>query len=396
MGHNLASLEGRAEALKVASQQKDHPSQKRLSRLLQACREQSKFLKKILAPFDVDHHHALVNHVAMRSRLPKSQGLMSYYDNVFRDWVWGDQENQTAFEIVSSLMGDSRGGDMLVLGAGACRLPIDLHQAGLGQTTIAADINPLLFLICQKLIAGRKVDLYEFPLAPKSSNDAAVHHKISWSGDLKPGFHQVLTDAFHPGLKTGVFDVVVTPWFVDIVHQDLKVTANHINQLLKPGGLWINYGSLAFFHADETKCYAREEVPEVIKLEGFGDVTTRADQHSYLDSPHSCQTRIEEVFSFRAVKTGVAARATHREYLPPWLINLRQPVPKIPEFQQILASNHLLIQVISMIDGQRNLADLGKLTAPIFNLQEAAASELVRQLLKDLYENQLKNASWRA
>ena len=81
-----------------------------------------------------------------------------------------------------------------------------------------------------------------------------------------------------------LLDVVVTPWFVDIVHQDLKVTANHINQLLKPGGLWINYGSLAFFHADETKCYAREEVPEVIKLEGFGDVTTRADQHSYLDS----------------------------------------------------------------------------------------------------------------
>ena len=64
----------------------------------------------------------------------------------------------------------------------------------------------------------------------------------------------MLADALRPPFAEGAFDTVVTPWLIDIVSENLTVFAARINRLLKEGGRWVNFGSLAFA---EPACRAR-------------------------------------------------------------------------------------------------------------------------------------------
>ncbi len=64
-----------------------------------------------------------------------------------------------------------------------------------------------------------------------------------------PGLELVAADALQPPFADGAFDTVVTPWFVDIIGEPFARVAARVNLLLKPGGRWINCGSLAFSRA---------------------------------------------------------------------------------------------------------------------------------------------------
>jgi len=67
---------------------------------------------------------------------------------------------------------------------------------------------------------------------------------------VREEFHFVLADVLRAPFADHAFDTVVTPWLIDIVSDDLPVFAARINRLLKPGGRWLNFGSLAFDHPD--------------------------------------------------------------------------------------------------------------------------------------------------
>jgi uncharacterized protein YbaR (Trm112 family) len=51
-------------------------------------------LRSLLAPLELQAPGAsLASYLALRTRLPPDQGLMTYYANVHRDWNWGETEN---------------------------------------------------------------------------------------------------------------------------------------------------------------------------------------------------------------------------------------------------------------------------------------------------------------
>jgi uncharacterized protein YbaR (Trm112 family) len=227
-------------------------------------------LRQILEPMDVQASQSgYESYLALRTRLPADQGLHTYYPNLHRDWSWGHEENEASFAQVHNILNSNDEiGDVLVLGAGACRLAYDLHMKSQARTTIAMDFNPLLLLVADRIIRGETLDLYEFPIAPKSMNDYAVMRTLSAEAPVREGFHLVFGDVSRPPFAVGRYDTVLTPWIVDIVTEDLPVLAARINGLLRPGGRWLNFGSLAFSHPEFSRKYSPEETLAFVQEAG--------------------------------------------------------------------------------------------------------------------------------
>ena len=245
-----------------------HPrTRKRLEVLQSANDEHRQDLLALLEPIDVQSLQAgYESHLALRTRLPADQGLNTYYSNVHRDWVWGEEENRASMAQLARVLDESGGrgtGDCLVLGAGAGRLAYDVHQGDGAERTVGVDFNPLLFLIARRMYTGASLELYEFPLAPASLEDVAVRQTLRAPWPPKDGLHLVLADVLRAPFAKRTFDTVVTPWLIDIVSEDLRIFARRINRLLKPGGRWITFGSLAFDHASRARRYSPDEVLEI-------------------------------------------------------------------------------------------------------------------------------------
>ena len=79
-------------------------------------------------------------------------------------------------------------------------------------------------------------------------------------------------DASRAPFAAGAFDTVITPWLVDILDEDFAVFAARLNQWLKPGGRWVNSGSLFFQHRDPERCYSTDELGDLLGAAGFGSI----------------------------------------------------------------------------------------------------------------------------
>ena len=209
-------------------------TRQRLEHLRRAVDEHRNNLRNLLAPLDV-HASAASNesYLALRTRLPTDQGIATYYNNIHRDWCWGDAENTASLDVILEVAGNSEPGSVLVLGAGAGRLAYDIHQQLGASSTVAMDFNPLLVLVAAKVIRGKTLDLHEFPIAPRMPEDVAVARTLAAPEPVIDGFDLVLADVLRPPFAVASFDTVVTPWLIDIVNDDLPRQAARINRLLR-------------------------------------------------------------------------------------------------------------------------------------------------------------------
>ena len=372
-------------------------SRKRLSKMLQAKREQVKLLQKIMAPFSMVADPQPSQHMLTPNQVANSQKLLGYFDNVFRDWCWGEEENQKSLEMIKDVCHGSHLGKTLVIGAGACRLPYDIFQEGLTNDLTVLDINPLLFLIARRVMSGKKVQLYEFPLAPINSESFAKLQTLKAPEPVGPGFKMLLADGLEPPVGGEQYDTVITPWFVDIVHEPFEGVGARVNRLLKPDGSWINFGSLAFFHRNYTHCYARDEIPHLLEGVGFGKPKVVEERLPYLASPLSCQQRQELLLAFCVNKISSIGDVKNREaaVVPDWLAQTDVKVPVLPDFPNQLLANRLFVDVIGRVDGHKTLSQLAEEIAPLFNFQHSQGIALLKQVLGDLYEKSLKSPQFR-
>jgi hypothetical protein len=190
---------------------------------------------------------ALIAPASMIAARPDPNGgdlpLLKCYENVFRDWAWGDRENELARALVERLRPGPLG-RLAVYGAGAGRLAVDVHRT-LGATrTFALDLNALPLLIADRVTAGETLELDEYPVAPVSTADAVVRQKLRCADPPPPGLTFVFADALRPPFAAGTLDSVLTSWFVDALPLDFRDTVALINRVLRPGGVWLNLGPL--------------------------------------------------------------------------------------------------------------------------------------------------------
>jgi len=336
---------------------------RRIEHMASALDDQAARIRELMLPLGIDRRseaHAV--HVALGTELPLLQGLSTYYPNLHRDWCWGDAENQASLAAVLACLPEAAAPQrILVLGAGAGRLTYDLHQALKPLLTVALDFNPLFLLAASRILDGQALDLYEFPIAPRTIADHAVLRQHVAPSVPVPGFQLVLADASAPPFLPGRFDLVLTPWLIDVVDEPLPRLLARINALLAPGGSWINHGSLAFANAAPPDAVSLEELVESLPGRGFALPEPRESRQPYLSSPSSRHARLESVITFCARKEhDVPAPATGRA-LPEWIHRTDRAVPLLPAFRAQALSTRVYAFLLAMIDGERTIRDMARL-----------------------------------
>lgn len=338
-------------------------TRRRLEQVAAAYEDQVRLLADLLAPLGLEQSAMNeATHRGVGTRLPLEQGLTNYYVNVHRDWSWGAGENAAGVgEIAVVLGGELRGlGHTLVQGAGAGRLAFDLHQAGDAPLTVATDFNPLLLFVAREMFAGRSLELYEFPIAPRSLEDQAPLRRLASPAAARAGLELVAADALHAPFADGVFDTVVTPWFIDIIGEPFARVAARVNLLLKPGGRWINTGSMAFSRAAHADRIGLEEALEMLPAAGFGAVSVRENTLPYMRSPASRHSRLENVVTWVARKSATV-EAPRTRVVPEWLLHPDRPVPRTPALEMQAISSRVHAFLLAMINGERSARDMARM-----------------------------------
>lgn len=331
-----------------------------------------------------------------RDRVPGESTLTAYYHQIHRDWGWGDEaevdEVEAAVSAVEAVLPpDHPLGDMLVLGAGACRLPWELHRRRHPRSTLALDLNPLPYVIVAKLLRGEAVSLLELPIRPRSTETVAVERtmKLDAGADDHPErFFLALADGLDPPVVARRFDTVVTPWFIDQIPKDLAEIFATLRAVLKPGGTWINHGPL-IYHPAYTAFLHRYCVDEVLDLAaaaGFAVEQHTFERMPYMVSPAGSQGRTEMVLTLRATATEQASAAEEEapEMEPAWLTDPTVPIPRLAGLESYHPPHPMFAVIAEAIDGTRTAADIGTLLSERHNVPAQTATEGVLAALGEI------------
>jgi uncharacterized protein YbaR (Trm112 family) len=359
----------------------------RLKLLSAACADHARRLRALLAPLGATRPAAAPEvYGALGMGLPARQGLTSYYANLHRDWCWGEAENEAGYRILDAALGPEPPGRTLLLGVGAGRLAFDLALRRRPQPLLAADINPLFLAVVRRLFAGERVDLYEFPVAPRDLGSHAVLRGLQAPSVAPVDCHLVFADASHGPFAAGAFDTVITPWLIDVLDEDLATFAARVNGWLRPGGRWVNTGSLAFAADDPARRYSLEEVAELATAAGFAGVEPREERVPYLCSPASRHGRLESVVTFTAAKRDELSLPPPPRRCPDWLEDADRPVPLSPDLQGRQLELRVLAYVASLIDGRRSVRDVARVLVEQRLMTPEEAEPTVRSFLARLHQ----------
>jgi hypothetical protein len=265
-------------------------------------------------------------------------------------------EAREASDTVSEALGSRPVGKLLVLGAGACRLTQDIHHRHRAVATVAVDVNPLPFVVADRILRGESVELYEFPPWPLDSEHTFVERRLRTPWPPVENLHLVFADGLNPPVRPGTFDTVLTPWFVDQVPSDMSVLFERLWLILPPGGCWLNFGPLIYReeHTALPERYCVDEVLELVEEAGFRVEWSRFQRMNYMQSPASCQGRSETVLTFRAERLAERPRKHHPE-APAWLTDTAMPVPRLAEFEPHRRGHPLFAAIVDLIDGERGV-----------------------------------------
>lgn len=350
-----------------------------------ALEDHARRLAALLAPLGAAAPATPELYRALGTRIPGTQGLASYYVNLHRDWAWGESENDAALGAVLDVLQGCAARRVLVLGAGGGRLAYDLARRTGPRLLVALDINPLNAFVARRIFAGEEVSMYEFPIAPRDAESHAILRRLAAPERVDVQIEVVLADASRAPFAPGSFDLVVTPWLIDILEEDLAGFVPRINALLEPGGRWVNTGSLVFAQSDPALRYTLDEVLAIAEHAGFSRPTADERRIPYMCSPVSRHARTESIVSFSAVKECEVDVPAHSS-LPEWLADPRAPVPALQEFQSAALSMRIYGYLASLIDGQRSIADMARVLADERLMTAADALPAVRGFVRRLWE----------
>ena len=216
-------------------------------------------------------------------------------------------------------------GRTLVQGAGAGRLAYDLHA----RRRCAADRrdgfqSAAVVRGTRAVCRADGASCTNIPIAPRRIEDHAVLRRLSAPAPARAGLELVAADALQPPFADGAFDTVVTPWFIDIIGEPFARVAARINLLLKPGGRWINFGSLAFARAAHAERVSLEEVTELMPQLGFADFAVREGRCRTCARPRAGMRASRAPSAWVANKMAAPAEIPRARVLPEWLLHARQ------------------------------------------------------------------------
>jgi uncharacterized protein YbaR (Trm112 family)/ubiquinone/menaquinone biosynthesis C-methylase UbiE len=362
---------------------------KRLRKQLQAKVEQRKLLTELLSPLNISETGNYEVSTAMEVKLPRSQSLLSYFGNIHRDWSWDDVENKEGLSCIKDLVMDSSNlGKLLVAGSGSSRLLYDVAESFRPSLTVGIDINPLMFLAAKKILKGKTVRLYEFPIAPKNIESFSALRKCEAPDRSSSPIELIFADAMNFPFRPSSFDTVLTPWIIDIIPEPPDTFFPKINQVLKNGGYWLNFGSLVYDYKNPAKDYSHEEVLEIAQKSGFEIIKHFCRKIPYLQSPISNHGRVEGVFCFSAKKVrNLEQMITPFKTIPAWISDSSKSIPNLPEYETLRNIYKVHLEVLTNIDDRTSINQIAKLFSEKYHLTfEEAHDSIVKYLGKTFQE----------
>ncbi|MGH0036629.1 MAG: PqqD family peptide modification chaperone [Myxococcota bacterium] len=389
--HHVASVEQEIRQLASASQGSSWlpGTAQRLERLRAGKRAQLSRVVELLAPFGLDE--AAPESGLPEDRIPSVQHLGSYLDTAFRDWCWGEAEVRDAVAWLAAQLeageGDRAGRHAVVLGGGAGRLTCELAALGPWASVVQLDVNPLLSRIAALACRGESVELTELPAIPLGLEHVAVEQSLRGVVEApEPAPRFCLGDVFAPPFAEASIDVIVTPWFIDVLPEGFRALSRRINRLLKPGGTWISFGPLSFESLPEAARYTPEEVLEALVEAGMGVESHEIRRVPYLHSPHAMARRHEEILGFRATRRTEAADPGPFRYYPAWMTDSTRPIPALPIWTQQQRQKVFDVQILGLIDGRRSIDDVVSRLATEFELPPDRCRAVVDRFFSSIIE----------
>lgn len=326
--------------------------------------------------------------------------FLEYYDLILRDWAWesdsegNDQtQNNVAFNKLKAVLPqDASLGNVLVLGAGACRLSWDIHCHMNTKTTTVVDVNPVLLSAGNLLLNhGLSFDVVECPQDPADGRPEAKEWRLEATRRTPKnmtGWSIMAANVWSLPFKKGSFDTIITPWFLDVNGKDACELIALIDSLLKPNGRWVNSGPLLY--GDDipfASRYSHKELRELIAL-GMGSICSESIvPASYLDSPITSRQRTEEVWSFCAIKNQASREQAIADYkggVPAWLVLAHLPIDR-RDIQMQKVVHPVAKQLVALLDGECSISDVASRVKS--NLDPSIdAMQLVKSAFKQIIE----------
>lgn len=370
-------IEREKSALKILQstmEQCDSEKQKKRINLQREGRSKNlRYLEKCLADF------TKVKPFPMR---PSTQQINSYFELIFRDWSWQTEEVELYFKFLDAQLED-KAQRILVLGSGAGGLSYKLASTFKKSTVISVEHNPFLALTSQHILEGKALKLFEVNNYPKQLEDSAVKRDIKVD-KLDGENHQLLLCSF-PDLPfaSQSFDVIITPWFLDILDLPFADALSATLNFLKDDGLLLHFGPSNIHKNATADQLCHEEVLDYFN-QHFNSVESQQETSFYLDSPANSKRRLEAI-SFMACK-GVKQRQD----------SLRTDYEKldIKMTEQLAAYQKMVFthfQVLSQIHHDMSLTTLAKLMEEKLGF-ESHESEFYAELF---YREIVANTYWR-
>jgi hypothetical protein len=379
-----ATVEARVQELQreAEAEQLLPRTRQRLQRIANGFSQQIDAVTALFEPLDQATDEMTASVFPSRPEPTPQPMILECYEHIFRDWAWGERECAMALDFVKPMVPAGLGA-VAIYGAGAGRLAVDVHQACTPGQTVALDVNPLPFLVADKLLSGDTVDLPEFPVDPNSDDVVVVTRHLARPFAVREGFSFVFADALRPPIAAGSLDAVVTSWFIDVTRVDLRQTAAAINRVLKPGGLWVNLGPLRF-QAVLAHAYTIEETHDIVGASAFELKSHDRQDLPYFHSPISGSQRTDTVFRFAARKTGEAPAAEIPDLTPPWVANPLVPIPITESLISLARTSMFTTGVLGMIDGQRSVVDVARELGKAWGVEPARLQDELRAFLARL------------
>lgn len=402
-------LETRATEIRDLKQSlKSSPSaltKSRLEKLRDSKIVQLELLKKVLDPLKPGTKLSLPKKQAFGYRLPFNQGLLGYFPNMARDWAIGQSgfasENKALLDAVLSVTPEatktrlaSSELKVAVLGCGAGRLPYDIAKLFLKAQVVGVDLNPLLLLAAQQLNAGAKLKGIYPTLSPKDRMQPALEVELAAPQGPAANLEFAFADVYALPFQAASFDVVITPWLVDILPRHFSLLTASIAQIVKPGGQWINCGAWAFNFQNEEDNLSLPEAEEIGASSGWKPLQSQLIETAYLQTEIDAHRRFETMTAFAWERTVANVAYDSKARLSDkidWLLNPSLPIPRIPAFIESIDSLSTMSWVLSQVDGKRTLADL----VTLLSAQSGLDREASQDALESFFDRYMKDRTFR-
>jgi uncharacterized protein YbaR (Trm112 family)/SAM-dependent methyltransferase len=345
-----------------------------------------------------------------KDRIPSGQHITSYLETVYRDWCWGGEEIRETLEKIEPLLGTvgtaDEGGRLLVLGGGAGRFSDEIARRMQRAQVVQLDLNPLLTRIGSLVSRGESVELTEQARFPLGLDHVSVDQRLARSETplrlssetdpedgnrdaplpLPSPVHFMLGDAFAPPFAPRSFDVLVTPWFVDILPESFRKVSRRLGSLLVEGGRWVSFGPLSFESLGMEDRLTGEEMRQALEEAGFEVEHTAIERVAYLHSPHGMPRRNEEIFVFAAMRRAVRSFDEDYSFYPEWMTDGTRPVPVSPGFEEMRAMRTFDLEILKCIDGRASIEEIVGILSKRYGLEPDRCRNSVNRFFSKMIE----------